>query len=351
VTHRILVTAVGGNIGQGVVKALRAGRRDYFIAGTDMEPRSAGFALVDRAYTVPAAGAESLTARLIEIIEADRIEAVCVCSPAELTFFGRARGALEAATGVRILVNPEPVLRVGQDKLETARFLERHGFPYPETAAASDAAAVEGLIERWGFPVIVKPRLGWAATNVLRLDSRAAIETACTLVPDGVVQRYLPSDAEEYTAGVVGSAATRRFAWIVLRRELQQGTTYRTELAQDPAVGARIVAMAQALGVEGVCNFQFRLEGGEPFVFEINPRFSGTSGIRYLYGFNDPEMAFEHACLGRSIEQPEVRPGVVLRYWNEIHLPGADFASVRSGGVESGRQIVVASPRERAARS
>ena len=33
-TRRVLVTAVGGNIGQGVVKALRAGRRDYFIADT-----------------------------------------------------------------------------------------------------------------------------------------------------------------------------------------------------------------------------------------------------------------------------------------------------------------------------
>src|SRR5207247_966833 len=93
VTHRILVTAVGGNIGQGVVKALRAGQRDYVIAGTDMEPRSAGFALVDRGYTIPAAGADDLLTRMIEIIEADRIEAVYVCSPAELAFFGRARAA------------------------------------------------------------------------------------------------------------------------------------------------------------------------------------------------------------------------------------------------------------------
>jgi carbamoyl-phosphate synthase large subunit len=350
VTHRVLVTGVGGNIGQGVVKALRAGTHDYFIAGTDMEPRSAGFALVDRGHTIPAAGAEGLAARLTEVIEADHIEAVCVCSPAELAFFGRARAALEAATGVRVIVNPEPVLRIGQDKLETARFLERHGFAYPETAPAADAAAVGRLIERWGFPVIVKPRVGWTSVNVLRLDSRAAIDAACRLVPDLVVQRYLPEAGEEYTAGVVGSAAARRFAWIVLRRELQQGTTYRTELAQDPVVGAQIVAMAQALGVEGVCNFQFRVEGGQPFVFEINPRFSGTSGIRYLYGFNDPEMAFEHACLGRPIEQPAVRPGVVLRYWNEIHLPGADFASVRSEDVENGRQIVLPSPRERVAR-
>src|SRR5262249_62287726 len=133
---------------------------------------------------------------------------------------------------------------------------------------------------------------------------------------------------QESTAGFVGSSAARRFAWIVLRRDLIQGTTYRTELVQDDAVGAQIVAMAQALGVEGVCNFQFRIVDGQPFVFEINARFSGTSGIRYLYGFNDPEMVFASTCLGQPIVQPVLRSGVVMRYWNEIHLPGAAFRTI-----------------------
>ena len=104
-------------------------------------------------------------------------------------------------------------------------------------------------------------------------------------------------------------------------------------------MGAHVVAIAQALGVEGACNFQFRIVDGQPLVFEINPRFSGTSGIRYLYGFNDPEMAFEHACLGQTIVQPEVRPGVVMRYWNEIHVPDAGFTSMGNGAPATGRLI------------
>jgi carbamoyl-phosphate synthase large subunit len=334
--HRVLVTAVGGNIGQGVVKALRAGRRAYFIVGTDMEPRSAGFSMVDRAAVTPPAmgSADALEAALIETIEAERIEAIYVCSPQELTFFSEARRRLEAATGVRVLINPDQVVRIGQDKIETVRFLEAHRFPAPETRPAADRDAVDRLIERWGFPVICKPRSGWTSVNVFRAESRAAIDAAQALAPDLIVQRYLPGEHEEYTAGVVGSARARNFAWIVLRRDLLQGTTYRTELAQGDAVqaiGGQIVEMAQALGVEGCCNFQFRLVDGTPFVFEINPRFSGTSGIRYLYGFNDPEMAFEQACLDEPVRQPALQPGVVLRYWNEVHLRGADFATLRAG--------------------
>ena len=343
--HRVLVTAVGGNIGQGVVKALRSGSRKYFIVGTDMEPRSAGFSFVDRACVTAAAGAEGMTAALTTILESERIEAVYVCSPQELPFFSTVRADLERATGARILINPPPVIRIGQDKFETARFLETHGFPCPETALANDGPAVDRLIERWAFPVIAKPRGGWTSVNVFTIQSRAALDAARVLVPDLVVQRYMPDATEEYTAGVVGSAAARRFAWIVLRRDLTQGTTYRTELAQDPAIGAQVVAMAQALGAEGACNFQFRLVDGQPLVFEINPRFSGTSGIRYLYGFNDPEMAFEHACLGQTIVQPEVRPGVVMRYWNEVHVPGAGFRSMRDGSLPAGAVVSLPAPR------
>lgn len=347
--HRVLVTAVGGNVGQGVVKALRAGTREYFIVGTDMEPRSVGFSLVDRGYLTPSAArsAAALTERLFDVIRAERIEAVFVCSPAELSYFSASRLRLEAETQARILINPEEVIRVGQDKLETVRFLEQHQFPYPETALAGDDAAVARLFERWGPPVVAKPRCGWSSMNVLKLDSRAAVEAARSLVPELVVQRWLPDDSAEYTAGVVGSAKERMFAWIVLRRDLLQGTTYRTELAQDPGIGAQIVRMAQALGVEGACNFQFRMVDGQPVVFEINPRFSGTSGIRYLYGFNDPEMVFQHLSLGEPIRQPALRPGVVLRYWNEVYLPDVDFASVDPASMPTGRPVVPGRREER----
>ena len=343
--HRVLVTAVGGNIGQGVVKALRSGSREYYIVGTDMEPRSAGFSFVDRACVTPAAGAQGMASALTAIVEAERIEGIYVCSPQELGFFSTARGDLERATGARVFVNPEPVIRIGQDKFETARFFETHGFQCPETALADDGPAVDRLIERWGFPVMAKPRNGWTSVNVFTIRSRAALDAARVLVPDLIVQQYLPDAAGEYTAGVVGSAAERAFAWIVLRRDLTQGTTYRTELAQDQEIGARVVAMAQALGVEGPCNFQFRIVDGQPLVFEINPRFSGTSGIRYLYGFNDPEMVFEHACLGRPIVQPVLRSGVVMRYWNEIHVPDAAFRSMRDGSLPAGNAVSLPPPR------
>ena len=70
---------------------------------------------------------------------------------------------------------------------------------------------------------------------------------------------------------------------------------------------------------------------GVPYVFEINPRFSGTSGIRYLYGFNDCEMIFDLLHLKNEVQQPQLRKAVVLRYWNEVCIPGATFNELREG--------------------
>src|SRR5262249_48782944 len=87
---------------------------------------------------------------------------------------------------------------------------------------------------------------------------------------------------------------------------------------------------------------QFRIRDGQPFVFEVNPRFSGTAGIRYQYGFNDAEMAFELFRLGEEVRQPELRPAVVLRYWDEIIIPGVNFATVRNH--EYGRRPLAGRP-------
>ncbi len=52
-------------------------------------------------------------------------------------------------------------------------------------------------------------------------------------------------------------------------------------------------------------NFQFRLDrDGRPRPFEINARFSGTTPLRALAGFNEVEMALRHVLLGEPVVQP-----------------------------------------------
>lgn len=330
----VLVTSVGGNVGQGIVKALRAARQVFRIVGMDMEPLSAGFSFVDAYYTVPRSGAPGFFERLEEMHNREGFEAIYVCSHAELDYFSSQRAELEHELGVSVFVNPPRVVAVGRDKLRTAEFLKTAGLPGPETALAVERRAVKHLIEKHGFPVILKPRTGASSLNVFVAKSMEEIAAACTLVPDLIVQQLLPDEKQEYTAGTVSDADGRVRASIILRRDLLQGTTYRAELVQDDAITGQVVRIVEVLGAVGPCNVQFRLLDGVVYAFEINPRFSGTSGIRYLYGFNDAELVFELLRQSKEIVQPGLRPGVVLRYWDEVHIVDATFDDLRTGAVE-----------------
>jgi carbamoyl-phosphate synthase large subunit len=329
--HRVLITGIGGNVGQGVLKSLRASSRSFQIVGIDMEILSAGFSLVDGYYQTPRTSHPDFPSALRNIAKEEELEAIYVCSPSELQFFATHREQLESELGLSVFVNPPEVIQMGSDKLQTAEFLAASGFRSPKTVLANDDEGVIRLIDECGFPLIMKPRDGFSSKNVFLVNSLKQIEAASTLVPNLIVQQYLPNDSAEYTAATLSGPDKKVRGHIVLRRDLLQGTTYRTELIQDEKIDREVVNIVERLGAVGPCNLQFRLLENEVCVFEINPRFSGTGGIRYLYGFNDCEMIFELFRLGMEVKQPELNKAVVLRYWNEVYIPNASFEDLRTG--------------------
>lgn len=330
-SHRVLITGIGGNVGQGVLKALRAASKPFQIVGIDMEALSAGFSLVDRYYQTPRTSDPAFLGELRRITRQEQLQGIYVCSPSELEFFGAHKEQLEHELRLSIFVNPLNVIQIGSDKLKTAEFLRASGFPAPDTTLAADAAGVERLLERHGFPVIVKPRAGFSSRNVFLVHSREELQATSQLVPDLIVQQYLNDDSEEYTAATLSGDDKKVRALIILRRDLLQGTTYRTELIENTKLDREMIAIVEALGAVGPCNLQFRIVDGVPYVFEINPRFSGTSGIRYLYGFNDCELSFDLLRLKQEVQQPTLHKAVVLRYWNEVCIPNAGFQDLREG--------------------
>jgi carbamoyl-phosphate synthase large subunit len=339
-SHRVLITGVGGNVGQGVLKALRAADKRFHIVGIDMEPLSAGFSLVDSYYQAPRTSDPSFPDVLKSIAKKEKLEAVYVCSPSELEPFALLQDDLQRELDLTVFVNPLEVVQIGSDKFSTANFLRDAGFPYPETVLSNDAIGLRRLIEKHRFPLLAKPRKGYSSQNVFILNSQDELDAASTLIPDLVIQRYLPDPQNEFTAATVSGRDARVRATIIFHRELLQGTTYRTELVEDSKLERQVVDVVEALGAIGPCNLQFRMVDNNPYVFEINPRFSGTSGIRFHYGFNDCEMIFDLLRQNIEIEKPALRKAVVLRYWNEVCIPEASFDDLREGrikhrGVES----------------
>lgn len=110
---------------------------------------------------------------------------------------------------------------------------------------------------------------------------------------------------------------------------LQVGIPMFVDPQRIPRVEAVVEDMANALrdrGLTGPCNFQCRLTEEGPKVFEINPRFTGITGVRAAMGFNAVEAVLRRGLMDDPLDQVRgelVQPTdqLSLRYVDETIIP------------------------------
>lgn len=322
---RVLVTGAGALLGQGIIRSLRRGGLKPTIIAADPSPLSAGLYWADEAELVPMASDPAYLERMEALLRRTRPDAVLIGFNQELPHFASARARLEREHGLSIVVSPPEAIAIAEDKWATARFLGEQGFTPPDSALAAD---VDALVSRVGYPLVVKPRTGTRSYGVSIVESDEQLRTAVESGVDVVVQEHVGSPDEEFTAGVLcieGEAA----ASIVMRRDLRDGNTYRAFVDDYPDLHDEVRRIAVALAVHGPLNVQFRLKQGRVVPFELNARFSGTTPLRALAGFNEVEMVLRALCLGERIEQPAIEPMTILRHWSETVADEARLARLR----------------------
>lgn len=322
----ILVTGVGGGVGQSILKSLAD--TPYRAVACDGEPLATGLYAAERGYLVPYSSQPEYVDRLLDILSAERCRLLIPGLDAELPVLARAREQILAA-GAEVVVSAPEVVNLCDDKLETARFLEAHGLPAPATRmAALDAAEL-------GFPLVLKPRRGGRRSLGVQLV-RTRDELAIALErPDAanlVAQEHV--DGDEYTCGTVNFHG-RCHGVIVMRRVLRDGDTYKAFVVRDARIEETVRAAAEALRPHGACNFQLRLRDGRAVIFEINARCSGTTYCRTLAGFNEP-LAIADFLLHGRVPELNVRPLSVLRYWKEFVVDDARIEHLRAQGTIDG---------------
>lgn len=325
---KVIVTGAGALLGQGVIRAIRQSSLDCHVTGVDPSANSAGLYWCDNAYRGLPAGDPDFLDMLTRIIRADNADILIPGTDVELVPLARARAKLEADTGCAILVSDERVVHIGDDKAATSDFFRDAGFPFPMTAALDDGDAVGALVQALGFPLIVKPRVGARSVGVRVIRETADLDAA-RRVPEGLIAQELVGDAaHEYTASGLYFDGDCH-GTIVMRRDLRDGNTYRAEVVADADLHDWVRRWTRALTPYGPANFQFRLRAdGTPVVFEINSRFSGTTPLRALVGFNEVEMALEHILNGRPIRPGEILNRVILRHWSETVVTPEDITAV-----------------------
>lgn len=310
---KILVTGAGALLGQGIIRSLRKSALKPYIIAADPSPLSAGLYWADAARLVEMANSPRYLDTLGKILKMDKPDILIPGTDVELSILAQARESLESEFGMHVLVSSPDVVRIADDKWLTAQFFSKYGFGYVPSCLPGEE---DRLIEDVGFPLIVKPRIGARSVGFSRINNREELRRAIETQPNIVIQKKVGSVDREYTAGTL-TFDGRCEASIVMRRDLRDGNTYRAFVEPFPELNRMVTRAAECLMAYGPANFQFMLEDGEMKIFEINARFSGTTPLRAMVGFNEVEMAVNRVVSKTQIQQPIVEPHVILRHWSE----------------------------------
>ncbi|BCP16176.1 carbamoyl phosphate synthase [Mycobacterium paraintracellulare] len=318
---KILVTGVGGGVGQSVLKALS--RTPYGVVATDAEALAAGLHAAHKAYWGRYASDPRFTDRLLEICLAEQCGLIFAGHDVELLPLSENVDTFRAHGIVPVVSTPD-IIRLCDDKLVTTQFVNSLGLPTPETKKLSDVTTFER-------PVVLKPQRGGArsrGTYVARTEKAFDLYRQLVDPHNCVAQEYIEGD--EYTCGSVALDG-KCVGVIVMRRILRDGDTYKAFVEHNPTLEATVRTIVEALKPFGACNIQLRVKDGRPYVFEINARCSGTTAARALAGFNEPQIIADY--LLRGIEPSySVDEVTILRYWQELVVPNSHVEQLRQTG-------------------
>ncbi len=306
----ILVTGVGGDIGEGICKCLRARRTRVRTMGCDIEPNPACAQWMDVQVQAPSARQVSPYRHFIdELVKKENIRFIIPGSDPEILFFDRHRD-LWPPNRVHVLINDRSILKTFMDKWSAYQFFQRHDLPTVKTWGLQET---NGTLK---FPLIVKPRKGAGSRGVARVDGAQQLKAWKILLPDGIVQRYLSNEKEEYTTGIFSNGT--KTAAISFRRQLgYNGVSRRVEYVDEPVLRHLALQLAKACGLVGVLNMQTRKEAGRFFILEVNPRFSSTVYFRHKFGFHDVGWWIDY-CSGKDFHFiPKFHQGIGVRHLEE----------------------------------
>lgn len=323
----VLVTGAGAVLGQGISRSLRLMKNCPKIITADPDYRAAGHWIGDSGHLIPFAKDPAYGKAIELLIKKENIDVILVGTDVELAYFAKNKEHLKAL-GATVVVCTPAVVEIADDKWLTMHFLKKNGFPYARSALATDAEACAALAAESGFPLFGKPRRGARSIGAKIIETSQDFGSEQSK-KDMIFQELLPDDGGEFTAGCIGVDGAV-CGVVVLRRDLRDGNTYRVYYDGINRFEKEIIEIATALGIEGPCNFQFRVKDGKPVIFEINARFSGTTPLRAIFGFNEVEAILNNVLKDEPIKKPQLRSGAVFRAWSDVFVDSAQLSEFES---------------------
>lgn len=308
---RLLITSAGSLVGQNLLEGL-AGRRDGLeVLGLNSEADAASNFLCDRVHLVPPMAGPAFAPRFAELLARERPHLVVPGRDDDAVFLADWQERHPSA-GIGFMVGSAAAARMLRDKRLSAQFARAAGLPFAPTLGAEDGAdVVLAHSAAWGWPVLAKPRLGYASRGVVLVGDERQLRVALAW-PDYCVQPWLggppalqglrdmleggmpldwtlPGNGKTSLDGCITPAGELVALCATRHEELRLGRSERVHALPQGGPAHRLArtfgqALAEA-GWRGAFNVQLGQDAsGELVAFEMNGRFTGSAATLQLLG-------------------------------------------------------------------
>jgi len=349
VTDREKIIILGGGpnrIGQGIefdyccvhaALALREDGYETIMINCNPETVSTDFDTSDRLYF------ESLTLEdVLEIVHLEKPKGVIVQYGGQTPL--KLARALEAA-GVPIIGTSPDSIDLAEDRERFQKLLERLGLKQPPNATARSVEQAINAAKELGYPLVVRPSyvLGGRAMEIVFNEEglNRYMKEAVSVSNDSPVllDRFL-DDAVEMDVDAIYDG--ERVLIGGLMEHIEQAGVHSGDSAcslppydlapeiQDQ-LRDQVAKMAEALGVRGLMNTQFAIQGNDIYVLEVNPRASRTAPfVSKATGYQLAKIA-ARVMVGQTLAQQGATEERIPDYYS---VKEAVFPFVKFPGVD-----------------
>lgn len=334
---KVMIAGIGGaSLGTEICKCLcLAGK--YEIYGCDISPTAYG--LYDKGFAQTyRISRENYVSEVLEACRRAGAKWVIPGGEQPNALLGAA-AELFSREGIRVVTNDAAIVGLFSDKEATFNKLSACGIPMPKTRELTDADDVNTV----GLPCIVKPATGsgGSASVFFAVTTDEALIYADFIRRNGsvpIVQEYVGDEEGEFTIGVLSLPDGRLVGSIALRRVLDaklsvayrgRGGVVSSGYSQGyidafPDLCLQAERIASVIQSRGPINIQGRVRNGVLMPFEINPRFSASTYLRALAGFNEIDMLLGYLISGELPTSKSIKPGWYLRSLTENFVAKED---------------------------
>lgn len=313
----VLVTGIGGIVGQGILRNIVHLNYDISLVGTNTDLISAGNHLCRSVYQVPFSTEPNYIDVIKDISKKESIDLIIPSTDYEIFYLALAKDMLPP-----IACSEAEVAKIFLNKYLTWQAFNQNNIPFAVTKLPS---------HNWEefSDIIVKPAEGRGSRNIFINPKN----------PRDFSDEYIIQKLYKGTEITTAFYITRDgefLGQITMERTLASGATNQCSVTfdYDEKIEAIIIKILQTFNIRGAINIQSIVTLERDIIpFEINARISGTNSIRSQFGFEDVRYTIEEYLFNKKPAKPIIRRGSAIRILMDLIYPDVLLDKIKNKNV------------------